>query len=172
MGMLLTLKLPNPIVSLSAHYIQMRNNYLQSAIQQFESYKALGEKAMAQVGDKGLLWQYNQDSNSIAIIVKHLWGNMLSRWTDFLTSDGEKEWRKRDEEFENDVSDRKELLEKWNEGWNRVLQAMNSLHKDDLEKTVLIRGERHSVIEAVNRQLTHYAYHVGQMVFIAKDGTQ
>ena len=104
----------------------MQNDYLQSTIKQFEYYKMLGEKTFAQVSDEALFWQYNEESNSIATIVKHLWGNMLSRWTDFLTSDGEKEWRKREEEFENDITTREEMMDKWNEGWQCLFNALNS----------------------------------------------
>ncbi len=146
----------------------MKNDYLESAKKQFEYYKMLGDKTFAQVQDDKLFWQYNDESNSIAIIVKHLWGNMLSRWTDFLTSDGEKEFRKRDSEFENDIQNREELLEKWNEGWNCLFNAINSLTTDDLNKIIYIRNQGHSVTEAINRQLAHYPYHIGQIVFLGK----
>ena len=146
----------------------MQNDYLQSTIKQFEYYKMLGEKTFAQVSDENLFWQYNEESNSIATIVKHLWGNMLSRWTDFLTSDGEKEWRKREEEFENDITTRKEMIDKWNEGWQCLSDALNSLKDNDLDKIIYIRNMGHSITEAINRQLAHYPYHVGQIVFIGK----
>lgn len=146
----------------------MTNNYLESAIKQFEYYKMLGEKTFEQLTDEQLFWQYNQESNSIATIVKHLWGNMLSRWTDFLTTDGEKEWRKRDAEFDNDIADKAELLSKWNEGWDCLFNALNPLTEDDLSKEIFIRNQGHSVIEAINRQLAHYPYHIGQIVFIGK----
>jgi Protein of unknown function (DUF1572) len=146
----------------------MQNDYLQSSIKQFEYYKMLGEKTFAQVSDEALFWQYNEESNSIATIVKHLWGNMLSRWTDFLTSDGEKEWRKREEEFENDITTRKEMMDKWNEGWQCLFNALNSLKDNDLDKIIYIRNMGHSITEAINRQLAHYPYHVGQIVFIGK----
>ncbi len=144
------------------------DNYLESIRKQFEYYKLLGEKAMAQVPDEKLSWQYNEDSNSIATIVKHLWGNMLSRWTGFLTSDGEKDWRNRDAEFENDIHTRDELMQKWNEGWNCLLRALNALAAGDLDKIVYIRNEGHTVMEAVNRQFAHYIYHVGQIVLLSK----
>jgi hypothetical protein len=144
------------------------NDYLISARKQFEYYKMLGEKTFAQVSDEQLFWQYNEESNSIAIIVKHLWGNMLSRWTDFLTSDGEKEWRQRDAEFENDITSREELLNKWNEGWVCLFKALDSLAIEDLSKEIYIRNQGHSVVEAINRQLAHYPYHIGQIVFIGK----
>ncbi|GAB3525002.1 DUF1572 domain-containing protein [Emticicia fontis] len=143
-------------------------DYLTSARKQFEYYKMLGEKTFAQLTDEQLFWQYNEESNSIATIVKHLWGNMLSRWTDFLTSDGEKEWRQRDAEFENDITTTKELLNKWNEGWNCLFNALDSLTTEDLSKEIYIRNQGHSVTEAINRQLAHYPYHIGQIVFIGK----
>jgi hypothetical protein len=143
-------------------------DYLESVIKLFGYYKILGEKAMAQIPDEKLFWQYNDDSNSVYTIVKHLWGNMLSRWTDFLTTDGEKEWRDRDAEFETDAQTREQLIAKWNEGWLCFLGALRSLNEDDLEKIVYIRNEGHTVMEAINRQLAHYPYHVGQIVYIAK----
>lgn len=144
------------------------NNYIQSTRKLFEYYKQLGEKTFEQVPDEALFWQYNQDSNSIATIVKHLWGNMLSRWTDFLTTDGEKEWRNRDSEFENDITTRDELLHKWNEGWSCLFTALDSITDADLETIVYIRNQGHTVMEAVNRQLAHYPHHIGQIVFIGK----
>jgi hypothetical protein len=146
----------------------MTNDYLKSIKKQFEYYKMLGEKTFAQLSDEYLFWKYNEESNSIATIVKHLWGNMLSRWTDFLTTDGEKEWRERDAEFENDIESRAELLAKWNEGWTCLFNAINSLSENDLTKEIYIRNQGHSVLEAINRQLAHYPYHVGQIVFIGK----
>lgn len=142
--------------------------YLTSARKQFEYYKQLGEKTFAQLPDEALFWQYNPESNSIATIVKHLWGNMLSRWTDFLTSDGEKAWRERDAEFENDISSRGEMLQKWEEGWACFFKALDSLREEDLQRIVYIRNMGHTVMEAINRQLAHYPYHVGQIVFIGK----
>jgi hypothetical protein len=146
----------------------MKVNYLESVIKQFEYYKLLGEKTFSQVSDEQLFWQYNGESNSIATIVKHLWGNMLSRWTDFLSSDGEKEWRDRDAEFENDIKSREELMARWNEGWKCFFDTMNALNEEDLDKEIFIRNQGHSVMEAINRQLAHYPYHVGQIVYIGK----
>lgn len=146
----------------------MKNDYLDSVKKQFEYYKLLGEKTFAQLADDELLWQYNEESNSIGVIVKHLWGNMLSRWTDFLTSDGEKEWRDRNAEFDNDITTREELLSKWNEGWQCLFKTLDSLKNDDLQKEVFIRNQGHSAAEAINRQLAHYPYHVGQIVFLGK----
>lgn len=143
-------------------------SYLKSAERQFLYYKKLGEQAMEQTEDKMLFLQPNEESNSIAIIVKHLWGNMLSRWTNFLTEDGEKPWRERDAEFDNDIKTREELLSKWHEGWQCLLHAIGGLTENDLERIIYIRNEGHSVVEAINRQIAHYSYHVGQIVFIAK----
>ena len=144
------------------------NSYLESVKKQFEYYKTLGEKTFEQIPDEKLFWQLNNESNSISMIVKHLNGNMLSRWTDFLTTDGEKEWRKRDEEFCNDIKTKTELLAKWNEGWNCLFKVINLLTDKDLEKEIHIRNMEHSVTEAINRQLAHYSYHIGQIVFIGK----
>lgn len=142
--------------------------YLKSANRQFLYYKTLADKAMAQVSDEQLFWMPNADSNSIAIIVKHIWGNMLSRWTNFLTEDGEKDWRERDAEFDNNLKGREELLQKWEEGWKCLFDALSGITDEDLDRTIYIRNEGHSVMEAVNRQIAHYSYHVGQIVYIAK----
>ncbi len=128
----------------------------------------LGEKTFSQLEDEQLFWQYNEESNSIAVIVKHLSGNMLSRWTDFLTTDGEKEWRDRDGEFENDLTSKQEMLDIWNKGWKVLLDTLNSLSESDLDKIIYIRNQGHTVLEAINRQLAHYPYHIGQIVFIGK----
>jgi len=146
----------------------MENNYISSIKNQFRQYKTLGEKAIDQVPDEKIYWQYNPESNSIAIIVKHLAGNMLSRFTDFYNSDGEKKWRDRDAEFENEPLSRERLKALWDEGWDCLFQVLNSLSAADLLKVVVIRNEEHTVVEAINRQLTHYAYHIGQIIFIAK----
>lgn len=146
----------------------MTNDYLESVKKQFEYFKMLGEKTIAQLADEQLFEQFNEESNSIWSIVKHLSGNMRSRFTDFMTTDGEKEWRKRDAEFENDLVDRAELLAKWNEGWNCLFTAINQLTEYDLTREVFIRNQGHSVVEAINRQLAHYPYHIGQIVFIGK----
>lgn len=144
------------------------NSYLESVRKQFEYYKMLGEKTFEQLPEEKLFWQQNTESNSIAMIVKHIHGNMMSRWTDFLTTDGEKEWRKRDEEFDSTIKTKTELLSKWNEGWACLFNAINSLTDVDLEKEVYIRNMGHSITEAINRQLAHYPYHIGQIVFIGK----
>ena len=144
------------------------NSYLESIKKQFEYYKMLGEKTFEQIPEEKLFWQLNEESNSISMIVKHLNGNMLSRWTDFLTTDGEKEWRKRDEEFDNDIKTKAELMSKWNGGWECLFNAINPLTEKDLEREVYIRNMGHSISEAINRQLAHYPYHIGQIVFIEK----
>jgi Protein of unknown function (DUF1572) len=146
----------------------MSQTFLPSATAQFQYYKILGEKTFAQLIDAQLFWQYNEESNSIATIVKHLAGNMLSRWTDFLTTDGEKAWRNRESEFENDIKSRAALLAMWNKGWQCLFDALNSIKEADLEKEIFIRNQGHTVAEAINRQLAHYPYHVGQIVFIGK----
>jgi hypothetical protein len=143
-------------------------NFIESAKKQFAQYKALAEKAIAQVPDDKLAWQFNPETNSITIIVKHMAGNMLSRFTDFFTTDGEKPWRNRDGEFENEEMTRSQLVDYWNKGWNCLFQVLDSLTPEKLSNTVLIRNEEHSVMEAIHRQLTHYAYHVGQIVYISK----
>jgi hypothetical protein len=148
--------------------INMQNNYLESAIKQFEYYKLLGDKTISKLTEENLFWQYNEESNSIATIVKHLHGNMLSRWTNFLTSDGEKEWRKRDEEFENKILEIAEVLKFWNEGWDILFETLKNLRDEDLDKIIYIRNQGHTVMEAINRQLAHYPYHVGQIVFLGK----
>jgi len=142
--------------------------YLKSAISMFELYKTQAEKALVQVSDENLAWHANEDSNSIVTIIKHMVGNMKSRWTDFLTTDGEKPWRQRDEEFENGKISREALLALWEDGWNCVFSALHQIREEDLNKTVLIRGQEHSVIDAINRQMMHYAAHVGQIIYIAK----
>ncbi len=148
--------------------------FLSSARKQFLYYKTLGDKAMDQLESAQLFYSANEDTNSIAVIVKHLHGNMLSRWTDFLTSDGEKEWRNRDAEFENHLTalsveeQKADLLKRWNEGWDCLFKALDELTPEHLAQIIYIRNEGHTVMEAINRQLAHYPYHVGQIVFYAK----
>ena len=146
----------------------MEKNYLESAQKQFAYYRMLGDKTFAQLKDEDLFWQYNPESNSIAIIVKHLWGNMLSRWTDFLTSDGEKEWRNREAEFDADISSREEMIQKWNEGWDCLFTALDPINDSNFHNIVYIRNMGHTIAEAINRQMAHYAYHVGQIVYIGR----
>lgn len=146
----------------------METNYLESVIRQMDYYRLLGEKTMEQVSDEQLFVLPNGASNSIAVIVQHLWGNMMSRWTDFLTSDGEKEWRNRDAEFETVLTTREAVVQRWNEGWECFLGTLRSLKEDDLQRTIYIRNQGHTVMEAINRQLAHYPYHIGQIVFLGK----
>ncbi len=142
-------------------------HYLEDVVRQLEKLKMLADKAVVQVSDKQLFQGLDEESNSIAIIMKHMAGNMRSRWTDFLTSDGEKPDRNRDQEFIS-TEDKEELLRRWEAGWRCVRDAISALRPEDLDKTVTIRGEVHSVVEAIQRQLTHYAYHVGQIVLLAR----
>ena len=142
--------------------------FLKSVIQQFHDYKLLAEKTFAQVKDEDFHYQPNETTNSIAINITHMHGNMVSRWTNFLTEDGEKEWRQRDDEFETHSYSREKLLQLWKEGWMAVFGSLESLSGDDLDKTIYIRTRPLTVIEAIHRQLTHYAYHVGQIVMLGK----
>ena len=146
----------------------MTDSTLKNTINVFEYYKSLGEKAMAQITDEALFQMPDEKSNSISVIVKHLHGNMLSRWTDFLTTDGEKEWRDRDSEFEETIETRDEVMKQWNEGWACVFSALNTLHPEDFDKTVYIRNMGQTVLEAIMRQMAHYAYHIGQIVYLAR----
>ncbi|MES2454835.1 MAG: DUF1572 family protein [Bacteroidota bacterium] len=146
----------------------MKYDHLDSVIKQFLYYKMLGEQTFGQVSDEDLFWQHNPDGNSIATIVKHVAGNMLSRWTDFLASDGEKEWRNRDAEFDNDLGSRAEMMELWERGWQTLLGTLNGLSDSDLDQIIYIRNQGHTVMEAINRQLAHYPYHIGQIVYIGK----
>jgi hypothetical protein len=146
--------------------------YLDDAILQFRKYKVLADKAIAQVTDADLFRAPDPESNSIAVILKHISGNMRSRWTDFLTTDGEKPDRDRDTEFEIDGGDSKaRVMERWEEGWKLLFEALEALSPDDLLRTVAIRGEAHTVLQALQRQLTHYAYHVGQVVYVSRHYT-
>jgi hypothetical protein len=144
------------------------NSYLKDSIAISKYYKGLGETAMAQCPDAGLLALLDPESNSIAIIVKHLTGNMRSRWTEFLTSDGEKPNRNRDTEFDEPPKNRTEILDLWDGGWKCFFSALEALTDADLMKTITIRGEEHSVMQAINRQAAHYSDHVGQIILLAK----
>lgn len=146
----------------------MEENYLESVKKQFAYYKMLGDKTMAQLSEPELSWQYNEASNSIAVMVKHLWGNMMSRWTDFLTTDGEKEFRNREAEFEGSLSIHADILSKWEEGWACLFTALDSINADNFDTTIYIRNQGHSVTEAINRQMMHYAYHIGQLVYVGR----
>jgi hypothetical protein len=144
------------------------DSYLKDSLNLFRMYKRLGDGAMAQCPDEGLFATIDGENNSLAVVVKHMAGNMRSRWTDFLTSDGEKPDRNRDSEFEDAPKTRAELLAMWEEGWRLLFAALDPLDDASVTKTVTIRGEPHSVMQAINRQVAHYSYHVGQVVMLAK----
>jgi uncharacterized damage-inducible protein DinB len=148
--------------------LKCTTSYLEDSVTLFHYYKKLAEGAIAQVPDEQLFATLDEEMNSIAIIVKHIAGNARSRWTDFLTSDGEKPDRNRDTEFEDAPQTREELMKLWQEGWQCLFNALDPLSDSDLTRTVIIRGESHSVMQAINRQIAHYAYHCGQIVFLAK----
>jgi hypothetical protein len=143
-------------------------NFLSISIDRFEQLQSLGSKTLDQLNDEQIHWSPDAESNSIAVIMQHLYGNMLSRFTDFLTTDGEKPDRHRDTEFVEQKLSLDELKKRWNEGWDCVFVAIRPLTNDDLEKEVFIRGESHTVMEAILRQISHYGYHVGQIVYIGK----
>ena len=143
-------------------------NYRKDALKSFDSYKKLAERALEQISDEEFFGTIDEEANSTALIVKHIAGNLRSRWTDFLTTDGEKPDRNRDTEFELRDDSRESLMQFWESGWRTLFDSLERLTPEDFTKTVTIRGEPHTVVEAVNRQLTHYAYHVGQIVLLAK----
>ena len=146
----------------------MTNSYLSSIIKQFEYHKSLGDKTFEQLSNEHIHWQYNNESNSVAIIVKHIVGNMLSRWTNFLTEDGEKIWRERDKEFTDTYNNKEDMFMDWNKGWECLFEAIKPLEENQLEQIIYIRNQGHTVTEAINRQLAHYSYHIGQIVFLGK----
>ncbi|MGA8086455.1 MAG: DUF1572 family protein [Terracidiphilus sp.] len=148
--------------------LKFTTSYVEDALAVFKQYKLLGERAMAQVSDAQLFASLDEESNSIAIIVKHIAGNMRSRWTDFLTTDGEKPNRNRDSEFVDPAATREALMRDWEDGWARVFEAIEPLTDPDMGRVVTIRGEAHSVMQAINRQLAHYPQHVGQVILLAK----
>lgn len=144
-------------------------NYIAISVAIFRQYKLLAENALEQVSHEEYFFQPDAESNSLYLLIKHLSGNMQSRWTDFLTTDGEKPWRNRDSEFEmNEQPDTEQIKQLWEKGWACLFEALNNLEETNLSDTVYIRGEAHSVLEAINRQIAHYSYHVGQLVFLAK----
>ncbi len=143
-------------------------NYLQSARFEFQLYKTLGDKTFSQLEEKDIHWTYNKGDNSIALIAKHLAGNMLDRWTNFLTEDGEKAWRNREIEFEHPPKSKTEMLAVWEKGWQCLFDALDAINADNFDTRVKIRNEEHTIVEAVNKQLAHYANHVGQIVFLGK----
>lgn len=144
------------------------HEYLKVVQERFRSVKELGDKTLEQLSESDIHWSLNETSNSIAIIVKHLSGNMISRWTDFLTTDGEKTIRNRDQEFIDNISSKNEMISIWEKGWDVLLDAIVELNDEDLLKNIYIRGESHSVIDAIERQMAHYAYHIGQIVYVGK----
>jgi len=148
--------------------LEFTTSYVEDTLAVFRHYKRLAERAMEQVTDQQLFDVIDKEANSIAVIVKHMAGNMCSRWTDFLTTDGEKPGRDRDSEFVEPPATREGLMAMWEDGWNRVFSAIAPLTEADLGRTVTIRGEAHSVMQAINRQLAHYPHHVGQIVLLAK----
>jgi len=148
--------------------LEFTTSYIQDALAVFRYYKQLAERAMEQVTDEQLFAALDPEANSIAIIVKHMAGNMRSRWTDFLTADGEKPNRNRDSEFVDPPATRNQLLAEWENGWACLFNAIEPITDADLGRTITIRGESHSVMQAINRQLAHYAHHVGQIVMLAK----
>ncbi len=146
----------------------MKELFISNSIDLFKYYKSLGDKTFAQVREEDFFVIPDEAGNSIAVIVQHLYGNMKSRWTDFKTSDGEKTWRDRDQEFELYLNTKEEVIEKWEEGWQVLFAALESIEEADFNKLVYIRNKGHHIIEAVQRQLGHYAYHVGQIVMIGR----
>ena len=142
--------------------------FLHSVVKRLGYYKEPGDKTFTVLNTNDFHFTPNEESNSIAIIIQHISGNMLSRWTNFLTTDGEKEWRHRDTEFEIKEASKEQLITMWEKGWACCLSAIKSLSEDDLLKTIYIRGEALSVVDAINRQLAHYPYHVGQIIYVAK----
>ena len=148
--------------------MSIENIYLESVIKRFKEYKELADKSFARLKDDDFHFAPNEASNSIAVIIQHMHGNMMSRWTNFLSEDGEKDWRKRDDEFEIHDFTQQQLINKWEEGWKCLFGALESITDDDLNKIIYIRNEGHTILEAINRQLAHYPYHVGQMIYIAK----
>lgn len=137
-------------------------------IKRFAYYKDLGDKTFAQLSEENIFWQHNEESNSVAVIVNHIAGNMLSRWTNFLTEDGEKSWRNRDKEFKNNFKTKEEVLAYWEKGWQCLFDALEQITEEKWWFEIEIRGEKHSVFDAVLRQLAHYPYHIGQIIYIAK----
>jgi hypothetical protein len=146
----------------------LSSNYLESIRKQFLYYKKLADQSIHRLNGEQLRWQFNPESNSIAIIMRHIAGNLHSRFTDFLTSDGEKPWRNRDQEFEAPLLTYEELVDYWEHGWRRLFEAIDLCKSEDLERLVYIRNEGHTIMEACNRQLAHYPYHIGQIVYIAR----
>jgi hypothetical protein len=148
--------------------MSLGKTYIDSVIKRMTTYKILGEKTFEQLDDKDFHYSPNEESNSIAIIVQHISGNMLSRWTNFLTEDGEKEWRQRDDEFEVHQFSKQQIVDLWNKGWQCMFTTLGSLTDEELMKTITIRDDAMPAVDAINRQLAHYPYHVGQIIYIGK----
>ncbi|SFT09770.1 Protein of unknown function [Zhouia amylolytica] len=146
----------------------MNSNYLESTRKQFRYYKSLADKTFVVLNDDDIHWRNVEAQNNIVTLVKHMAGNMLSRFTNFLSEDGEKDWRNRDDEFEDTLATKDEMITYWDKGWNCLFNSIDNLSPNDLERIIYIRNEGHTVLEALNRQMAHYAYHVGQIVFIGK----
>ncbi|OSY89502.1 hypothetical protein WH52_02385 [Tenacibaculum holothuriorum] len=146
----------------------MVKEYLHNIVKQFKSYKEVADKTITQLEEQDLHWKYNEESNSIASIMIHVSENMLSRWTDFFISDGEKEWRNRDQEFEPQKLNKQELIDKWENGWNCLFNALNSLNESNFDQPIYIRNKQHKLIESITRQIAHYPYHIGQIAYIGK----
>ncbi len=148
--------------------MSLGNIYLESSITRLKYYKELGDMTFSQLDENDFYFMPNETSNSLAIIIQHMAGNMISRWTDFLSSDGEKDWRNRDAEFESQHLNKQQLLELWEKGWHRLFNTLSSLTAEDLLHKVQIRAEDHFVIDAINRQIAHYPYHIGQVIYLGK----
>jgi hypothetical protein len=146
----------------------MNQSYLSSVVVQFEYNKSLGDQTFVQLNIEELFWQHNEESNSIATIVKHISGNMFSRWTNFLTEDGEKTWRNRDDEFVNTYTTKEEVLAAWEKGWECLFDGLKTINESNFDSIVYIRNQGHTIPEAINRQLSHYSYHIGQLVVLGK----
>ncbi len=145
-----------------------QENFIESALFEFHKYKTLGDKTFEQLHEEDIHWKYRDSDNSIVIIVKHMVGNMTSRWTNFLTEDGEKTWRNRETEFEGTYSSKSKMIQAWEKGWHCLFGSLELINSDNFDSEIKIRNEAHTIFEAIHRQLTHYANHVGQLVFIGK----
>lgn len=148
--------------------MNLQSEYLKSLLFECERYKSIGDNTFSQLKDADIHWKYESTGNSIAVIVKHLSGNMLSRWTNFLSEDGEKTWRNRDSEFEDTYKTKEEMIVAWEKGWNCFFEAIQEINEENFKNAIKIRNEPHSILQALNRQLAHYSYHIGQIVLLGK----
>jgi len=155
-------------ILLSFKWMNYQENYIKSALLEFRRYKTLGDKTFSQLEDKDIHWTYSESDNNISVIVKHMVGNMFSRWTNFPTEDGEKAWRNRELEFKDEYASKAKMIETWEKGWRCLFEALELITPDNFDAEIKIRNEGHTIFEAVNRQLAHYANHVGQIVFIGR----